>query len=392
MATVDSEVAKLLCQKLKFCLSAQDIAYASLNDRVARAVNRVIENNTATIGAVSIIAESVFRLVHTPPATADPKLKEKLGRFWKQFLGELRMLLRRDLATISDPEALKQIFLEVVCQPDESPPSLKLNPVNPFTNRSAIRDPAAFFGRENQLRRISDFLGTRSNVQIVGDRRIGKSSLLLEVGRRVGDWLERPQFAWLDMQFPACQTQAGWFRHIAREWQWPDVPVGITDFSERVEDVLKLDGRLVLCLDECEKFIDLADEFPIEFFEGLRACGQKGLSILTASRITLRKIREHGGRLSPYYNIFSILNLGPFTSPETLEFVSRPRPGMKLLFSEPERAKILAFADRHPLKLQIACYHVFEARMSDVGLQQALADARREWEEMRPGEDPPTTP
>src|SRR5215469_9119617 len=51
---------------------------------------------------------------------------------------------------------------------------------NPYLNRVAIKDPAHFFGRSREVAKIFSRLAASrpQSISIVGDRRIGKSSLL----------------------------------------------------------------------------------------------------------------------------------------------------------------------------------------------------------------------
>lgn len=49
---------------------------------------------------------------------------------------------------------------------------------NPFTCRGRIEDPNLFWGRSEEIRDIKTRLATMQNVSVVGERRIGKSSLL----------------------------------------------------------------------------------------------------------------------------------------------------------------------------------------------------------------------
>src|SRR5256885_17249439 len=51
---------------------------------------------------------------------------------------------------------------------------------NPYLNRVAIRDTGQFYGRRKELARIFSRIGASrpQSVSIVGERRIGKSSLL----------------------------------------------------------------------------------------------------------------------------------------------------------------------------------------------------------------------
>lgn len=257
------------------------------------------------------------------------------------------------------------------------------DPHNPFTWLDAIGDPDAFFGREKELRNLRDYIRTRSNVQIVGPRRMGKSSLLLAVGHRVKDWIEQPAFAFVDMEMANCHTVKGWLRCVAREWNWPKPPENLADFADRVQAELRARRRLVLCLDEFEKFKDLAGEFTIDFFENLRGCGQAGVSILTAARMSLREIRKSGALLSPYYNTFARLDLGPFTDLEARAFVSLARTAVPE-FTEDESAAILKSAKGHPLRLVFACHDVLEAKRNGETLFDAVRQAERRADEILP--------
>lgn len=53
-----------------------------------------------------------------------------------------------------------------------------LDPESYFTIGPYITDPQKFFGREEELRSILNQLKTMQSTLVVGERRIGKSSLL----------------------------------------------------------------------------------------------------------------------------------------------------------------------------------------------------------------------
>lgn len=50
--------------------------------------------------------------------------------------------------------------------------------MNPFTNRGMVTDPADFIGRAEQMEEICTRLHKMESTSIVGERRIGKASLL----------------------------------------------------------------------------------------------------------------------------------------------------------------------------------------------------------------------
>ncbi|HEY7544350.1 MAG TPA: ATP-binding protein, partial [Blastocatellia bacterium] len=51
---------------------------------------------------------------------------------------------------------------------------------NPYLNRVAIKDPRQFFGRAREVSKIFSRIGASrpQSISVVGERRIGKSSLL----------------------------------------------------------------------------------------------------------------------------------------------------------------------------------------------------------------------
>ncbi|MDY6784762.1 MAG: hypothetical protein SW833_19830 [Cyanobacteriota bacterium] len=77
--------------------------------------------------------------------------------------------------------------------------NLSNNPFKPLTG--IIDDPALFFNRERNLRSIFELLNSRSSVAIIGDRQIGKSSLLKAIERQAQQQLySRRQPIYLNLQ------------------------------------------------------------------------------------------------------------------------------------------------------------------------------------------------
>src|SRR5215831_11975523 len=95
---------------------------------------------------------------------------------------------------------------------------------NPFLNRTAIRDDQSFVGRMAELNRLFNRIGgpQPQSVSIVGDRRIGKSSLLRAVLARRGKFLSQPEryvFVYLDMQSRLRWTPQLFFERLSAEVQ-----------------------------------------------------------------------------------------------------------------------------------------------------------------------------
>ncbi len=65
---------------------------------------------------------------------------------------------------------------------------------NPFIpQHGSINDPRFFFGREREIRRVFETLNSGSSVAIIGERAIGKSSLLQAIYRQAPTQLRHPR-------------------------------------------------------------------------------------------------------------------------------------------------------------------------------------------------------
>ncbi len=69
--------------------------------------------------------------------------------------------------------------------------------MNPFTNRGMVTDPADFIGRAEQMEEICTRLDKMESTSIVGERRIGKSSLLYQLALTGKERLERTAYRFL---------------------------------------------------------------------------------------------------------------------------------------------------------------------------------------------------
>jgi len=247
---------------------------------------------------------------------------------------------------------------------------------NPFVWRAGITDNGSFFNRLREVRRLTDFLQKCQNCQIVGPKRIGKTSLLRHIERTLKN-SQLTTVAYLDSLLPQCATLTGWLSLAAGQFQWKPAPATLVQFAESVENSASEGRRLVLCLDEFEKLRSHPVEFTRDFFLTLRACGQQRqcLSILTASQRPLSELFDPADQeVSPFFNIFARIPLGPFPQEQAKEFVALQRPGV-LTFTPEEQDAILRFGQGHPLALQVACYHVRESVEQGEPLENALKTA-----------------
>ena len=121
-----------------------------------------------------------------------------------------------------------------------------------------------FFGRDLELRRILQ--GSTSNFAIMGIRRIGKTSLLREIERRLraaaqesGD--ERAQERIIVMDCSAIASPNDFIREVVRKLHPPELarldnrqfPIFFPNFLERMSR--RFGGRLIFLLDEFDSLL-----------------------------------------------------------------------------------------------------------------------------------------
>jgi len=250
---------------------------------------------------------------------------------------------------------------------------------NPFVWRDGITRAEDFFDRDKEQHTLRDYLRKRQNCQIVGPRRIGKTSLLRQIERIAPEWNSTAVVAYMDLQDARCFTLSGWLKRISQQFKWPAVAQSMADVAESVEAMLANGVHPVLCLDEFEEMTTRRAEFTGDVLKALRACGQQGMSVITASKKPLSQLTEPDDLSSSFYNTFPTLRLGAFSKVDASDFVTVHRSGVPQ-FTPEEKEAIPDFAKGHPLALQVACFHVLEAKASGeklaVAVQRAAEDMK----------------
>lgn len=255
----------------------------------------------------------------------------------------------------------------------EIPPGL-----NPYAERGMIRDPQRFFGRKRELDEIFSRLATIQSVSVVGERRIGKSSLLYYItqtgqGRSGPDYMYR----YLDLQ-RVLSTEEFYTRVcklLGENGNTHD------DFEQAIQG-----KKVVLCLDEFEQATD-NPAFDEEFFNVLRSLAQTGeLALVVATQHTLSDLyRAEAIPTSPFYNIFSVLRLGLLTDTEARELVTRPAEIAGYPFNEGEIDFLLELGQKHPCWLNVACALLYDAkRREPVNFDEVRSQFEEEVRNLRP--------
>jgi hypothetical protein len=267
---------------------------------------------------------------------------------------------------------------------------------NPFFHRGPIRQRGYFCERADEIARSLSLLRNDQNVALIGQRRIGKTSLLFHIadpavfeahglhrgehlfvyldGTELGHLSPDEVLALLLDQLAATLSAAKGSIELGRA---PPDGLSYRDFREAILKVTEAGLKPIYLLDEFESLADNPYLGP-RFFSGLRALSsQFDLSFVTASRESLLRLTYANAETlsSPFFNTFANLHLGLYTASEARRLVEilATHAGLDLPSQSIER--ILGLAGPHPLLLQIAAFHAVELW----GEQGWQADGDAEW-------------
>ncbi|NJL99256.1 MAG: ATP-binding protein [Synechococcaceae cyanobacterium SM2_3_2] len=252
----------------------------------------------------------------------------------------------------------------------------------PFIAGPMIQLPQNFVGRKDELQELINRMAKASqptSVNVVGERRIGKSSLLYHFYQTWSERLppeRRHAYAviYLSLQGAPCTEEESLYQAIARTLlasysHYPEAWRAI--WQERVLDrpgfvaamgQSRAAGVLpVLCLDEFEALFDHRDSFQDDFYDSLRTLmNNSELMLITASRRLLDDYRRDYQLTSAFFNLGQVQRLGRFSDAEARQVVTLPDPAHPAL-SPAAQETALQWGHNHPLLLQMAALTLWDA-------------------------------
>lgn len=283
---------------------------------------------------------------------------------------------------------------------------------NPFTYGNPISDPSRFFGREREITQIFNRL---CNVELessslVGERRIGKTSLLSYIARpevRQAHGLDPDAYfvVYQDLQIPslAASPTKLWQRllqQIAR--QCPD-----DEINQRIETIRKSnengtgndemdnfvldelfdlidekDMHVIFLFDEFETITDNPN-FGIDFYNGMRSLAiHHNLAIITASRHELIELcQSEEIRASPFFNIFATISMRLLSEEDARQLIDAYLADSGVSFTDAEIGTVRIISGCHPYFLQVACHFLFESYRTALGPNARLTFMRARFRE-----------
>jgi Cdc6-like AAA superfamily ATPase len=213
----------------------------------------------------------------------------------------------------------------------------------PFFFGGHIADPEKFVGRKAELRRIASLLetahtGQMQSVSIVGERRIGKSSLLFHLKQTYSQWLSKSEcycFAYIDLQSARHDTLPDLLAGILKGLLDCAHPVDragknalgklrdslnngalTLDHFEKALGTLSGELRLypVICLDEFERLIEKPTEFTNDMYNSWRSLiSNSQAAFIIASHKLLPDLALAKQLTSSFFNV-TVAQSGPTLS------------------------------------------------------------------------------
>jgi hypothetical protein len=261
---------------------------------------------------------------------------------------------------------------------------------NPFYHRDAITKPKYFYGRKQELSQIWDMLYNTQSCSIVGERKIGKSSLLHYLAdkqnrEQVGLSPEKFWMIHFDFQgkryLSPLQFWKLCFRRLSSEYESPELRYYADDLGEMSEIPFyeidewffanfKGEKKLCFLFDEFE-YAARGENLDANFFGGLRSLATNyNVAFVTATQVSLLDLHYSDALVdSPFFNIFVEIRLGPFADKEeALSFVHGSLEGTPISFSAEDELFLFNLAGCFPFFLQIACYYLFMSYASGASL------------------------
>lgn len=214
------------------------------------------------------------------------------------------------------------------------------NPI-PFFVGGRINDPRYFFGRERLVREIRADLRKYSSVSIIGEPQIGKSSLLYYLYATRQEWLPTEvTLEYIDLQ--SVLDEADFCETVI------DKLGGSGDTLRHLKRTL-YQRNVILLFDEVERIAE--PDFNPRLHDLLRSLAQEphfAMCLVTQRPLTTVFPPQTPGGVSPFHNIFTSRELGPFTEVEARRFLQQTAAS----FSEAEIDHLLGESRCQPARLQ----------------------------------------
>jgi len=262
-------------------------------------------------------------------------------------------------------------------------------PENPFVfgNPIDVSDPIVgrlFCGRDSYIEQIVGRLKTMQSTSVVGERRIGKTSLLCylsdpsEMAKR---GLTPDQHVFLYFSFEGTQniTPTRFWENmlevLSEQIEDEEITAEIETIQQQKEinafDVQRLFRRIkrkkiriVFLFDEFD-YVTQTVNLDVDFFSSLRNLvsrpTQFSLVLVTSSWRKLSEISHSGVAGSPFFNIFATVSLKPFNESDACQLIHVALSENSVSFDEKEVEFLIEMTGCYPFFFQMGCSYLYDA-------------------------------
>lgn len=274
---------------------------------------------------------------------------------------------------------------------------------NPFTFGNPIRNPNYFIGRQSDLRQIVSRLcsSAHESTSIVGERRIGKTSLLkyLENKDVAANFNLLPEefcLVYMDFQGLTDITPLRFWQRVLEKIERVICTPSLIPEIKKLRtysgfDLFDLEDLFTLITEEGLTVVLLLDEFEYvtqnpnfgpDFFGGLRTLAiHHNLPLVTATRrelVDLCHSEEIKG--SPFFNIFANIVLKPFSEKEVDDLLKTYLDGASITFTLEDQAIVQQLGGGYPFFTQIAAFYLYETKFKGLGKEESLQEVTQQFD------------
>ncbi|PSR18375.1 hypothetical protein C8255_07790 [filamentous cyanobacterium CCP3] len=232
------------------------------------------------------------------------------------------------------------------------------NPFIPLTG--AVENPEQFFNGEPTLSRIFELLNSGSSVALIGDRNLGKSSILRAVHRQAAQRLQTPRQTVL-INLTRIYSEDDFYAALCKA-------IDIEPCSGRELDQALDAKRLLLLLDEVERISQ--QEFSRRVREQLRGSAEGSdapLKLVVAASTPLKQLfpdSHEAGMVSPFEDVCIEEYLQPWSSKGMRDFIATRLANTSVTFSENEITEFITAAEGKPKQLMRLCNERFRDKLN----------------------------
>ena len=211
----------------------------------------------------------------------------------------------------------------------------------PFIAGPMITDPSRFVGRREELALLARRMdgAQPTSVNVVGERRMGKSSLLYHFFQTWEQRINHPSrfvVVCLDLQAKTPPSETAFYQALGRALaKQPAIqrveslrrnllapPRSPQDFAALLEQFSDHVLLPVFCLDEFEILLKSGEQFTDIFFDRLRGfMNASQLMFILSSRRPLDVYAGEQNLTSAFFNLGHVVELGEFSEDEAEELV-----------------------------------------------------------------------